>query len=234
MNNQPIQQQTINPGDAQQIVADPNAQSSNTTNNVEKELLSVKPISVEVKDATQGVNLIPSLTKEEEVKVKTKNKLSIGSLLSIIIFVLVSIAIVAFNIVTKNQLTVKQKELRVAENLVNQKIDKIVANNIILDRINLYKDVKSNSFSHKKVISYLRDMGAKVQSMRYDTIEISEDLSFKMTGGVSDLEQLSRLWYLFGVDKNIETIKLKTFSKTNIGASFTFEGKFVLDNFKND
>jgi hypothetical protein len=35
------------------------------------------------------------------------------------------------------------------EYTVNQKADKIVANNVILDRINLYKDVKDNSISHK-------------------------------------------------------------------------------------
>lgn len=191
-------------------------------------------VDSQIKEETEGINLIPSLTKEEEFHVKTKNTLSIGSLLAIIVLVLVSICIVAFNIITKNQLTAKQKELQNIENVVNQKTDKIIANNIILNRINLYKNVKANSFSYKEVITFLRDMAGKVQGISYDTIEMSESLSFKISGNAPNLEQLARLWYLFGVNENIESIKLKSFSKTFTGASFSFDGKLVLDNFKTE
>jgi len=193
-----------------------------------------EPIAVQIKEEKEGVNLIPSRTKEEEVQVKKKTTLSIGSLLAIIILALVSIGIVGFNIITKNQLSDKKKELANMENIVNQKADKIVANNVILDRINLYKDVKANSFSHKKVITFLREMAGKVQGITYDSMEISEDLSFKISGDAPNLEQLSRMWYLLGVNENIETIKLKSFSKTEIGATFSFDGKLVLDNFRAD
>lgn len=193
-----------------------------------------EPIAAQIKEGKEGVNLIPSRTKEEEIQVKKKTTLSIGSLLAIIILALVSIGIVGFNIITKNQLSDKKKELANMENVVNQKADKIVANNIVLDRINLYKDVKANSFSHKKVITFLREMAGKIQGITYDSMEISEDLSFKISGDAPNLEQLSRMWYLFGVNENIETIKLKSFSKTETGATFSFDGKLVLDNFKAD
>jgi len=193
-----------------------------------------EPIAAQIKEGKEGVNLIPSRTKEEEVQVKKKTTLSIGSLLAIIILALVSIGIVGFNIITKNQLSDKKKELTDMEYIVNQKADKIVANNVILDRINLYKDVKANSFSHKKVITFLREMAGKIQGITYDSMEISEDLSFKISGDAPNLEQLSRMWYLFGVNENIETVKLKSFSKTETGASFSFDGKLVLDNFKAD
>jgi len=193
-----------------------------------------EPIAAQIKEGKEGVNLIPSRTKEEEIQVKKKTTLSIGSLLAIIILALVSIGIVGFNIITKNQLSDKKKELANIENIVNQKTDKIVANNIVLDRINLYKDVKANSFSHKKVITFLREMAGKIQGITYDSMEISEDLSFKISGDAPNLEQLSRMWYLLGVNENIETIKLKSFSKTETGATFSFDGKLVLDNFKAD
>ena len=193
-----------------------------------------EPIAAQIKEGKEGVNLIPSRTKEEEIQVKKKTTLSIGSLLAIIILALVSIGIVGFNIITKNQLSDKKKELTDMEYIVNQKADKIVANNVILDRINLYKDVKANSFSHKKVITFLREMAGKIQGITYDSMEISEDLSFKISGDAPNLEQLSRMWYLFGVNENIETVKLKSFSKTETGASFSFDGKLVLDNFKAD
>ena len=193
-----------------------------------------EPIAAQIKEGKEGVNLIPSRTREEEIQVKKKTTLSIGSLLAIIILALVSIGIVGFNIITKNQLSDKKKELTDMEYIVNQKADKIVANNVILDRINLYKDVKANSFSHKKVITFLREMAGKIQGITYDSMEISEDLSFKISGDAPNLEQLSRMWYLFGVNENIETVKLKSFSKTETGASFSFDGKLVLDNFKAD
>ena len=193
-----------------------------------------EPIAAQIKEGKEGVNLIPSRTREEEIQVKKKTTLSIGSLLAIIILALVSIGIVGFNIITKNQLSDKKKELANMENVVNQKADKIIANNVILDRINLYKKVKANSFSHKKVITFLREMAGKIQGITYDSMEISEDLSFKISGDAPNLEQLSRMWYLFGVNENIETIKLKSFSKTETGATFSFDGKLVLDNFKAD
>lgn len=193
-----------------------------------------EPIAAQIKEGKEGVNLIPSRTKEEEIQVKKKTTLSVGSLLAIIILALVSIGIVGFNIITKNQLSDKKKELANMENVVNQKADKIIANNVILDRINLYKKVKANSFSHKKVITFLREMAGKIQGITYDSMEISEDLSFKISGDAPNLEQLSRMWYLFGVNENIETIKLKSFSKTETGATFSFDGKLVLDNFKAD
>ncbi len=192
-----------------------------------------EPIAAQIKEGKEGVNLIPSRTREEEIQVKKKTTLSIGSLLAIIILALVSIGIVGFNIITKNQLSDKKKELANMENIVNQKADKIIANNVILDRINLYKKVKANSFSHKKVITFLREMAGKIQGITYDSMEISEDLSFKISGDAPNLEQLSRMWYLF-VNENIETIKLKSFSKTETGATFSFDGKLVLDNFKAD
>ena len=221
-NNIPNQQVSSSAG---QINRQPPVQGSPTL---------AEPIAVQIKEGKEGVNLIPSRTKEEEVQVKKKTTLSIGSLLAIIILALVSIGIVGFNIITKNQLSDKKKELTDMEYIVNQKADKIVANNVILDRINLYKDVKANSFSHKKVITFLREMAGKIQGITYDSMEISEDLSFKISGDAPNLEQLSRMWYLFGVNENIETVKLKSFSKTETGASFSFDGKLVLDNFKAD
>lgn len=212
----------------------PSAGQINTQPPVQGSPTLAEPIAVQIKEGKEGVNLIPSRTKEEEVQVKKKTTLSIGSLLAIIILALVSIGIVGFNIITKNQLSDKKKELTNIENIVNQKADKIVANNVILDRINLYKDVKANSFSHKKVITFLREMAGKIQGITYDSIEISEDLSFKISGDAPNLEQLSRMWYLLGVNENIETIKLKSFSKTETGATFSFDGKLVLDNFKAD
>ena len=230
MNNE-VQKQVVNGNNSNQ---QPVSTVSNLQQSIQNNPTLPKPVTTQIKEGTEGVNLIPSLTKEEVIQVKTKNTLSIGSLLAIIILALVSIAIVGFNIITKSQLEAKQEDLKNIENIVNQKIDKMIANNLILDRINLYKDVKANSFSHKEVITFIRQMGGKVQGVTYDNIEISEDLSFKISGDASNLEQLSRMWYLLGINENVETIKLKSFSKMATGASFSFDGKLILDNFKTE
>lgn len=184
--------------------------------------------------ASEGVNLIPTLTKEEKTHVKRKNTLNIGSILSIIALASVAIAIVGFNIVSKSQLNSKQSDLRKVERSVKGKMDKIISNNIILDRVMLYKEVKENSFSHKEIIEYFMEMAGKVSGITYDSIEISENLDFELSGKGPDLEQVARLWYLYGVDENIESVLLTGVSKSAVGSTFNFKGKLILENFKNE
>ncbi len=184
--------------------------------------------------ASEGVNLIPSLTKEQKTHVKRKNTLNIGSILSIIALASVAIGIVGFNIVSKSQLNSRQSSLKKIEGSVKGKIDKIISNNIILDRVFLYKEVKENGFSHKAIIEYFMEMASKVAGISYGSIEISESLDFKLSGKAPDFEQVARLWYLYGVNENIESIVLKGISKSTEGSTFNFEGKIILENFKNE
>lgn len=184
--------------------------------------------------ASEGVNLIPTLTKEEKTHVKRKNTLNIGSILSIIALASVAIAIVGFNIVSKSQLNSKQSDLKKVERSVKGKIDKMISNNIILDRVMLYKKVKENSFSHKEIIEYFMEMASKVSGITYDRIEISENLDFELSGKGPDLEQVARLWYLYGVDENIESVLLTGVSKSSENSTFYFKGKLILENFKNE
>jgi hypothetical protein len=192
---------------------------------------SAQPINT---GASEGVNLIPTLTKEEKTHVKRKNTLNIGSILSIIALASVAIAIVGFNIVSKSQLNSKQSDLKKVERSVKGKIDKMISNNIILDRVMLYKKVKENSFSHKEIIEYFMEMASKVSGVTYDSIEISENLDFELSGKGPDLEQVARLWYLYGVDENIESVLLTGVSKSAVGSVFNFKGKLILENFKNE
>ncbi|HNW23347.1 MAG TPA: hypothetical protein PKH06_01130 [Candidatus Dojkabacteria bacterium] len=180
----------------------------------------------------EGVNLIPSLTKEEKVHVKKKNTLNIGSLLSIIVLSTIALGIVGFNITSKMQLNSSKSNLSRIEKSVNTQIDKIESNNIILTRIDLYQTVKKNSFSHKEIIEFLNEVSGKVSGISYRSISISEDLTFELSGNSPDLEQISRLWYLFGINESIENINLESVAKNENGATFSFEGKLKFDSFK--
>ncbi|HOV17779.1 MAG TPA: hypothetical protein PK145_02065, partial [Candidatus Dojkabacteria bacterium] len=103
MNNN-LQNQTVsdfsnNNGIPNQQVP-PSAGQFNTQPPVQGSPTLAEPIVAQIKEGKEGVNLIPSRTKEEEIQVKKKTTLSIGSLLAIIILALVSIGIVGFNIIT--------------------------------------------------------------------------------------------------------------------------------------
>ena len=182
----------------------------------------------------QGVNLIPSLTKEEKIHVKKKNTLNIGSLLSIIVLAMITIGIVSFNIITKTQLNSRKSALARIEKACNSQIDKIISNNVILTRIDLYQNVRENSFSHKKIIEFLNQMAGRVSGVSYNSINISDNLDFEISGKAPDLEQLSRLWYILGVNENVQEVNLSSVSKGEEGATFSFEGVFILENFKNE
>jgi len=182
----------------------------------------------------EGFNLIPAMTKEEKVHVKKKNTLNIGSILSLIFLAVIALAIVGFNITAKTQLNRRKSALSKIESSVSSDIDKIASNNVILDRVKLYLDVQSSNFSHRKIIEFFTEMTERVGGISYDSIEISESLRFEIHGSASSLERLANLWYIFGVDENIEEITLDSVGKNEKGASFGFEGTLLLENFSKD
>lgn len=233
MNNEDKTQVNSNPQEVTEAVQPPNPflkEVPKTPTQQEKPEVA-QPLENQV---SEGVNLIPSMTKEEKTHVKKKNTLNIGSVLSIIVLATIAIAIVGFNIISKAQLNTKKTSLARIEKSVNSKTDKIISNNAILSRVKLYEEVKKGSFSHKKIIEFLNEMAGKVSGISYRSITISEELDFEVSGKSPDLEQLSRLWYLLGINENIETINLGSVSKGDDGATFSFEGKLILENFKND
>lgn len=232
MNNEDKTQVNSKPQEVTQAVQPPNPFLKEVPKSTTQEKQTVaQPLENQV---GEGVNLIPSMTKEEKIHVRKKNTLNIGSLLSIIILATIAISIVGFNIISKAQLNTKKSALTRIEKSVDSKMDKIISNNAILSRIKLYEQVKKGSFSHKKIIEFLNEMAGKVSGISYRSITISEELDFEVSGKSPDLEQLSRLWYLLGINENIETINLGSVSKGDDGATFSFEGKLILENFKND
>lgn len=183
---------------------------------------------------SEGFNLIPAMTEEEKVTIKAKNTLNIGSILSIIALASVALGIVGFNIISKAQLNSKKGALRKIENTVTSKMDKIVANNAIVDRVDLYMDNKSGSFSHKQIIMFLNEITATIPGMSLNTIDISENLGFEISGIGPNLESVAKLWYLFGVHENLKSINLESVSKGDMDSRFSFKGELEITNFKNE
>ncbi|MGI6423512.1 MAG: hypothetical protein ACOX0X_02780 [Candidatus Dojkabacteria bacterium] len=184
-------------------------------------------------DISEGFNLIPAMSQEEKVIEKTKSTVSIGSVISLIVLVVISLVIVGFNILSKEILNSRNKQLFAAENRVNQQIDKLSANEDIVDRAVLYNNVKKGAFSHRKIIEFFSRMGTKIGDINIKSVMISEQLQFTYAGSTSSLENLSKLWYVLGIDENIETINLQSVSKNPNGVNFTFDGKLNGKSFYN-
>lgn len=200
------------------------------------------PVIQHVEEKTrsrEGFNLIPALSKEEKIKIKKKDTFNFGSLLSIILLASMAIGIVGFNIISKMHLNSRKSALSTIERKVNEDIDKLSTNNAILDRVKIYEKFKKGSFSHKNIIEYLKDIAAveranKRGKIMYSSIEITEDLTYKVSGSAPSLEQIAYLWYLFGIDENIDEINLKSVSKSDIDTRFSFEGKLNKVYFSNE
>jgi len=52
-----------------------------------------------------------------------------------------------------------------------------------------------------------------------------------MSGNTDSLESVAKLWYMLGVDEHIININLAGVSKSETGATFSFEGELDRDKF---
>lgn len=193
----------------------------------------VQAQSQEEVNISEGLNLMPEMSREEIVVEKAKSTVNIGSVISLIVLVLITLAVVGFNIVSRQILNTKKAELAVIENRLNQQVDNIIANEEIVDRAVLYTNVRKGAFSHKEIIEFLNVIGTKAGSIEMRSVMISENLEFTYSGYTSSLEQVSKLWYILGTDENISNINLKSVGKGENNVTFTFEGTLDGKNFYN-
>ena len=181
----------------------------------------------------EGMNLMPTPTKEEVEKEGKKAFLNIGSALSLLILVLVSVFIISFNILSKMELNNNREELYAYEERMQRNSQSIIDNNEIIDRIFLHKSIREKTFSPKEVIEYIEDIAKKSGGIKINAYEIQENLSFEFTGDSQDLEKVAKFWYLLGDDSSIQNINLDSINKGDSGARFSFKGQFIFEDFVN-
>jgi hypothetical protein len=71
-------------------------------------------------------------------------------------------------------------------------------------------------------------------NIKIKSFDLGDNLSFETSGSTTELSVVARLWYLLGIDDNIETINLNSVGKSEDGVSFTFEGQLNADKFINN
>ncbi len=181
--------------------------------------------------AGEGVNLIPKKSRGEIKKEKKKFSFNLSSILSLIILITLSLGIVFFNILSKQQLNVAKEKLYARETELGENTDKIISNEAIVERIDLYKHLQQGVFSPKEILEYIIQVVNRAGNITIRTFELGNDLGFEMSGNSSDLSVVARLWYLLGIDDNIITVNLESVGKSDSGVSFTFRGELNSSNF---
>jgi hypothetical protein len=155
-------------------------------------------------------------------------------MVSLLVLVLLSLGVVLFNIISKNQLNQAKEKLYDREIELEQYTDKIIANEEILDRIDLYRRLQEGVFSPKEILQYFMGVVDKAGNIEIRTFDLGDNLSFETSGSTTELSVVARLWYLLGIDDNIETVNLNSVGKSEGGVSFTFEGQLNTDKFINN
>lgn len=181
--------------------------------------------------ADDGINLIPTLSKEEVAVVEKKKKLNIGSIVSLLILVIVSILIVGFNIVSKMVLNTEKTKLATYETQVNKVTQKIISSNEITERIKLYQDILGETYSPKEVVDYINALASKSGSAEISKFALGSDLTFSIQGKAGDLEDISKFWYILSSDPKVENVTLQSVGNDVNSVRFYFKGKFLMKEF---
>jgi hypothetical protein len=216
MNNENQLKTKVNEGPAKESILIPSQVVANTPTTFKKD---------------ESINLIPTLSKEEVVKEEKKKNLNVGSIVSLLILVVVSILIVGFNIFSKVELNQEKKVLQGDENNMMSSSDKITSSNEISARAVLYQDILGQSYSPKQVIDYLNAIAARSGTAYITKLTLGDSLSFEMDGQASNLNDVSKFWYLLSNDSKVGKVTLKSVGNNTTGSQFSFEGKLVLNDF---
>ncbi len=196
----------------------------------EKEVLKPEESDTSLEE---GINLIPKLTEEEMKHEEKKAILNVSSAFSFLSLVVISVFVVYFNIFSKIEVNNKRSELTNYETVIKRSIQTIIDNNDIVDRVYLYQDIEEQTFSPKEVIDYIETIAEKSGGINIDAYDIGDELDFEFSGSSTDLEKVSKFWYLLCSDKSIEIVNLDSISKTNSGTNFSFSGKLIYEDFVN-
>ena len=185
-------------------------------------------------DNDESINLVPILSKSEIVQEKKKVKLNIGSILSIIIFLTITIVIVLFSTISKIQVQNAQEELNKQEAEVKQFSSVILSNEEILKRIYLYQDISSNQYSARKIFEYFTKIASNLDGVELDKFNFQSVKSVSFEGRCPSFEHLAKFWYLLSEDDVVDTVSLEQFNKAGSVIRFVFkitmkEGNFNIN-----
>lgn len=178
----------------------------------------------------KGINLVVTKTTEEiQVEVK-KTNVNLSGLLTILIFIFVTILIFGVNIIFKLSYN---HQVEVNESLKTQIANKqfiAEANAQMVDRLFFMQQLDEKNFSPKEVFTFFQDKFASYGEV--SMIEVTNDLRFSLTGTADSYASASDLWHQLSTSSSINTLEISNVSKSNDGIiNVNFEGILKYDNF---
>ena len=181
-----------------------------------------------------GINLVPVMTKTEVVVEKKKSIFNIGAVVSIVVFLLITIFVVAFSTISKIQLNNEKESLFTLENEIKGLSTKILNNQEVLRRVYLYRDISSSQFSARKVFDYFSAIAAKQGNVTLKSFVFGSETQHSFEGSADSLDTASKLWYLLKTDELVDSVNMDNLSKNNEGVDFSFKVALIEDAFKED
>ncbi len=178
-----------------------------------------------------GINLIPTMSEQEVVVAERKKKVNVSSLVSLSLLFSISILVIGFNIVSRIQLNAQKDKLNEQERRIQGYSQIISGNTEILERVFLYKDIQEENYSRKSVVQYLETIASKSGSNVLSDFTFSGGESFEFSGEGQSYEDVAKLWYLLTNDVKVQDIELKSFSRSQQTARFTFAGNVKVEEF---
>ncbi len=179
-----------------------------------------------------GINLVPIMTKKEVVAEKRKAKVNLGAVLSIVLFLFITIAVVAFSTISKLQLNNEKEKLFALENDIKGLSTKVLDNQEVLKRVYLYKNISSSQFSARKIFDYFSEVAKKQGDVSFKSFIFGSDKQHAFEGSADSLDTASKLWYLLQKDKNVESVVMDNLSKRSDSVDFSFKVTLIPDAFK--
>ncbi len=176
-----------------------------------------------------GINLLPTKTEEEIVIEKKTMGVNVIAAIAIIVLVLITLVIYGSKVITKITLESEKKKLYEIESQLQDETQIIEANNNILSRFDLYRDIQESTFSPKEVLLYWEDLFSVYGSI--SAIEMTNGLKFEVDGNSRSLRDVAFLWHLLTVDDRVVSTNLDNFAKNTDGANFSFEGDLNFEYF---
>jgi len=174
-----------------------------------------------------GINLVPIMTKKEVVEERKKIKVNLTAVITIVLFLLITIGVVVFSTITKIQLNNKREELFELENEIKSQSSKILDNQELLKRIYLYRDISSSQFSTRQIFDYFTEITGKQGEVAISSFDFGLGTQHSFEGSADSLDTASKFWYLLQNDEKIESVRMNDFSKSQDRVKLSFNISLV-------
>lgn len=196
---------------------------SEKTGKPAKETQKKEPQKVDYSElVSEGMNLIPPMAKAEVQLEENKGKFNVGAALAILILVVVSIAIIAYNTFQKQQLNTVLTEKAALEKQVKAYEDVIYKNNKLNERVQLYTELQRQAISYDEVFTYWQQVSENLAMIK--SIQLGDDMSFEVSGESDSLMDVAKLWHFLSIDDKVLDVNLESFGKGAGVVSFDFTG----------